>query len=64
MTTEKMTRWNTILNFTQRIREFLKFDFEAFSTSSLSETTYPTAMNSTVTKSGVIILTTQKNYHS
>lgn len=59
----KMNRWNTKSD-NERIRGFLLFLYDTLSTRSLSNDTYPIAINRTAVRSGALIKTTSKNHHS
>jgi hypothetical protein len=60
----RMTRWNSISSETRRIREFLLFAYDTFSTKSLPYDTYPVAISRETVLSGALMMTTARNHHS
>ncbi len=60
----RMNRWNSIPNEKSRVREFLLFAYDTFSTHSLPADTYPVAISRETVHAGGLMLTTAKNHHS
>lgn len=61
--TQEMTRWDSLPQ-DERVRKFMGYLFETFSTASLPDDTYPAALNRESLGSGSIILTDKKSHHA
>lgn len=62
--TNRMTRYNSISNQSERFRQFLWFMYGTISTASVPNDTFPVALTPRFVRSGAMILTTKKNHHS
>lgn len=61
--TQEMTRWDSLPE-EQRVRQFLVFLFNTYSTASLPDDSYPAALNRESLNSGSLILTDKKSHHA
>lgn len=60
----RMKRWNKISDEGLRVRQFLLFAYDAFSTKSLPADTYPVAISRETVHAGGLMMTTSRNHHS
>lgn len=64
LVTNRMTRWNSLSTETERIRQFLLFVYDAFSTETLPSDTYPVAISRETVHAGGLMATVHRNHHS
>lgn len=62
--TNRMGRWNTLGNDTDRIRHFLMFMYDTISTRSLPNDTFPVPISREWVHSGGLMRTNEVNHHS
>lgn len=60
----RMTRWNSVSDETERIRDFLEYIYGLMSTTSLPNDTFPVKINRQWVRPGGLIKTTAINHHS